>query len=39
MTTTAGPYSVWWDKVGFKTAGWTEEDHKKAISLCAKWND
>ena len=30
MTTTAGPYSVWWDKVGFKTAGWTEEDHKKA---------
>ena len=30
MTTTSGPYSVWYDKVGFKTAGWTEEDHKRA---------
>ena len=30
MKTTSGPYSVWYDKVGFKTAGWTEEDHKRA---------
>ena len=30
MTTTSGPYSVWYDKIGFKTAGWTEEDHKLA---------
>ena len=30
MRTTSGPYSVWYDKVGFKTAGWTEEDHKRA---------
>ncbi len=30
MTTTSGPYSVWYDKIGFKTAGWTERDHKRA---------
>ena len=30
MTTTSGPYSVWYDKIGFKTAGWSERDHKRA---------
>ena len=30
MTTTAGPYATWFDKIEGKTQGWTEEDHKKA---------